>query len=68
MAFVAVPPMLLPADVALIQVDLKQLNTNKVNLNDATEEEVYVIIQKLRSTGCFVDPTIIRALIFVLRA
>ena len=50
MAFVAVPPMLLPADVALVQVNLKKLNTNKVSLNDATEAEVYVIIHKLRST------------------
>ena len=50
MAFVAVPPMLLPADVALIQVNLKKLNTNNVSLNDATEAEVDVIIHKLRST------------------
>ena len=50
MAFVAVPPMLLPADVALIQVNLKKLNAKQVNLKDATEAEVYVIIHKLRST------------------
>lgn len=50
MAFVAVPPMLLPADVALIQVNLKKLNAKNVSLKDATEAVVHGIIQKLRST------------------
>ena len=50
MPFVVVPPMLLPADVALIQVNLKKLNAKNVSLKDATEAVVHGIIQKLRST------------------
>ncbi len=65
MAFVAVPPMMLPPGVALIQVEVVKLDEGKVSLKDATEHEVNFRMQKLRSTG--VGLILQKALISVIR-